>query len=191
MWEPNEKVINEYELSLKELRKAKSKRADIKEKFKELDQLDDWTNEMAVELKLISEMVSNMEYSLYWMKNGLERQSVRGVTNKSYIQRTDYWGDISIASKHQNITDQYFFDETESDIEEDDAKIERYISCLSKREREAFIYIVVEGHTYEKTAEFMGITRGAVQMMLSRGKTKIKKLISAESEAKNTELIES
>ncbi len=143
---------------------------------------------MAVELKLISEMVSNMEYSIYWMKNGVERQKVRGITNDSYIQRTDYWGDISIVSKYQNVIDEYFIDESESDIEEDDAKIERYISCLSPREREAFNHIVLNGFTYTKPAEFMGITRGAVQMMLSRGKTKIKKLISAES--LNTVLVE-
>lgn len=189
LWEPNEKLINEYELNLKESRKEKSKRADLKEKFKEYDQLDQWTNKMEVELKLISGMVSNMEYSIYWMKNGVERTRVRGVSNMSHDQRVEYWGDISEATSYYHISEEYLngFDVELS--EEDDKKIEKYISCLAKREREAFMYIVIEGHTYEKAALYMGISRSAVQTMIIRSKVKIKKLLNTENKDENTELI--
>ena len=191
LWSPDKKIIKEYELSLKELRKEKNKRKTKKEEFKVLGQTDQWTKKMEVELTLVSGMVSNMEYSLYWMKNGVERKSVRGISNKSYEQRTEYWGDISIAVPYHNITEKYFSENEYITDVEDDKKIERYISCLSKREREAFIYIVIEGHTYEKTATYMGISRSAVQAMINRSKVKIKKLLSAEKEVENTELIES
>lgn len=95
----------------------------------------------------------------------------RGVTNESSYQRTELWTEIDILSMKA-----YRMQSTVEGREltlEEDTRMNEILDCLSKREREAYRYIMGEGHTYAETAYFMGITRGAVQMLVNRAKSKI------------------
>lgn len=50
--------------------------------------------------------------------------------------------------------------------------LEHLLSCLSVKEREAFVLINGQGFTYQETADFMGCSRGSVQMYIRRAEKK-------------------
>lgn len=50
--------------------------------------------------------------------------------------------------------------------------LEHLLSCLSLREKEAFVLIYGQGFTYSKAADFMGLSRGNVYNLVTRAKKK-------------------
>lgn len=171
MWQYADELSDEYKKGLREMQLERSKRKLVKEELTRLKQYDEWTNEMEVELRTISGMVSDMEYAISWLDNAREPGLKRGITNKSRYQRTELWAEIDILSMKA-----YRMQSTVEGREltpEENIRINEILDCLSKREREAYQCIMGEGHTYAETAHFMGITRGAVQMLVNRAKTKI------------------
>lgn len=171
MWHYADELSDEYKKGVRELRLERAKRKSVKEELKLLSRFDEWTNEMEVELRTISGMVSDMEYAISWLDNAREPGLKRGITNKSRYQRTELWAEIDILSmkayRMQSAT------EGKELTFEEYTRMNEILECLTKREREAYTYIMGEGHTYATTAHYMGITRSAVQMMVNRSKAKI------------------
>lgn len=50
--------------------------------------------------------------------------------------------------------------------------LDHLLSCLSPREREAFLLVYGQGFTHSQTAEFMGLSRGNVYNLLQRANKK-------------------
>ena len=171
MWQYADELSDEYKKGLRELQLERMKRKSVKEELTRLKRFDEWTNEMEVELRTISGMVSDMEYAISWLDNAREPGLKRGITNKSRYQRTELWAEIDILSM-KAYRMQATVEGRELTLEED-TRMNEILECLSKREREAYKCIMGEGHTYAETAYFMGITRGAVQMLVNRAKAKI------------------
>ncbi|WP_051910497.1 sigma factor-like helix-turn-helix DNA-binding protein [Carnobacterium pleistocenium] len=171
MWHYADELSDEYKKGLRELRLERMKRKSFKDELKLSNRIDEWTNDMEVELRTISGMISDMEYAISWLENAREPGLKRGITNKSRYQRTELWAEIDILSMKA-----YRMQSTVEGREltlEEDTRMNEILDCLSKREREAYRYIMGEGHTYAETAYFMEITRGAVQMLVNRAKSKI------------------
>ncbi|MER2175518.1 MAG: sigma-70 family RNA polymerase sigma factor [Carnobacterium sp.] len=171
MWHYADELSDEYKKGLRELRLERMKRKSVKDELKLSNRIDEWTNDMEVELRTISGMVSDMEYAISWLENAREPGLKRGITNKSRYQRTELWAEIDILSM-KAYRMQSTVEGRELSLEEN-ARMNEILDCLSKREREAYRCIMGEGHTYAETAYFMGITRGAVQMLVNRAKSKI------------------
>ncbi|HOV79380.1 MAG TPA: sigma factor-like helix-turn-helix DNA-binding protein [Bacillota bacterium] len=50
--------------------------------------------------------------------------------------------------------------------------LEHLLSCLSPREREAFVLIHGQGFSYQQTADFMGLSKGSVYNLIKRAEKK-------------------
>lgn len=171
MWQYADELSDEYKKGLRGLRLERTKRKLVKEELHILERANEWTNEMEVELRTIGGMCSDMEYAISWLDNAREPGLKRGITNKSRYQRTELWAEIDILSM-KAYRMQSEAEGKELTVEEN-TRMSEILQCLSKRECEAYRYIMGEGHTYSETAYYMNISRGAVQMLINRAKAKI------------------
>lgn len=164
----NELIISSYKAALKDLRK----------RYKDMDPEHP-------DKKTISGMISNMEYSLFWLKNGHERPPVNPISKLSYEQRTIYVEDISIMEYIPGTTFLVGDELKNSDMDASERYlIHRSLEVLSHGERASFLEIYANGHSYTETAELYNVSRGSIQKNIIRAKEKIETMLEFE----NTEI---
>lgn len=145
-------LIHEYSEGRKELHNMKSKLNDYN--------VDDKAH--------ISSMISDMTYSLDWMKKGRRPGNRRGVDRRDNYRRTAYV-EMDIFPE---------FMEEKSDISHE-LKL-RLIDVLlefSDRQRECYLLHMSKGFSYSQIAEFLHISRGSVQNHIVRAKKKLKEIV--------------
>lgn len=196
MWHYADELANEYKEGLCDLiekravlefeREAKKKELQKKRKQHQAvtpEELEE-VNELNVEISIVSGMVSDMEYAIQWLETAREPGQKRGITNRSRYQRTELWAEIDILSMQAYRT-QAAPGGRDLTLEEH-TRMNEILSCLTAREREAYCYIMGEGHTQEQAGIYMGISRTTAETLLNRAKHKIQKKL--DSRAVQTQL---
>ncbi|HFK1427519.1 MULTISPECIES: sigma-70 family RNA polymerase sigma factor [Bacillus cereus group] len=128
------------------------------------------------EEKIINRMISDIEYSLNWMRNGREPEPKRGIERRASYQRDVKVNPLLIQRYLRSKETEYEWDKEQKEnaittwekIQLDDA-----LSTLSKMEKEIFIMYKVGMFTQEEIAEMRGVTRSTIQQHLRRADKKI------------------
>ncbi|APC46476.1 positive control sigma factor [Aeribacillus phage AP45] len=127
--------------------------------------------------KIISGMISDLVYALEWMKTSRMPGNRRGIERRAAYQREKPF-DPLLMQRYFRSTDEdvYEWDDhlQEHKIDEwDRQRIEDALSVLTKRERE--VYLMSRGHclSYSQIANYLCISKGAVQTMIERAEKKI------------------
>lgn len=153
----NELIINSYKSTLSNLR-ARYKVIDPEHPDK----------------KTISGMISSLEYSLFWLKNGHEKPPNRDISQRSYEQRTEYWADVSEATQyHKNVTVLIGGGDNEELEPSQIETIDNALKLLTDKEQQTFIDIYANSHTYQQVADMHDCSRSTVQSYINRAKKKI------------------
>jgi len=145
-------LIEEYTVGRKELHEMKNN-------------LDDENKEDKTQ---INSMISDMTYSLDWMKKGRRPGNRRGIDRRANYQRTAY--------VEMDIFPEFL--EEKSDISQE-MKL-RLIDVLlefSDRQRECYLLHMSKGFSYSQIAEFLQVSRGTVQNHIVRAKKKLKEIV--------------
>ncbi|MEJ9122846.1 sigma-70 family RNA polymerase sigma factor [Bacillus cereus] len=128
------------------------------------------------EEKIINRMISDIKYSLNWMRNGREPEPKRGIERRASYQRDVKVNPLLIQRYLRSKETEYEWDKEQKEnaittwekIQLDDA-----LSTLSKTEKEIFVMYKVGMFTQEEIAEMRGVTRSTIQQHLRRADKKI------------------
>ncbi|MGM7635648.1 sigma-70 family RNA polymerase sigma factor [Bacillus sp. Hm123] len=126
------------------------------------------TEREEMDKSLINSMIADLEYAIEWIKSGHNPDARRGI---------DKWGvyltDPKVLDKLP-VAETYKVAAKELSTLENDI-IEDALCTLSKRERDVFMLVRVEGLSFEQAAELLDITKGAAQSYVERAEKKIEK----------------
>lgn len=149
-------LIYEYKQSLRALKEMK---AAIEAKPELLEQdLQDKT--------LINSMISEVEFAIQWMVSGRNPDARRGADRTgAYTLDPAVLEALPVVPVYKSIARE--LTSLEKEI------IEDALCTLTKREKDVFMLVKVEGITFEYTAELLGITKSSVQTYLERVERKI------------------
>ncbi|OXS77941.1 sigma factor-like helix-turn-helix DNA-binding protein [Domibacillus enclensis] len=149
-------LIYEYKQSLRELKKMKEA-IEAKPELLEQDIQDK---------SLINSMISEVEFAIQWMVSGRNPGAMRGADRTgAYTLDPAVLDILPVAPVYKSIARE--LSSLEKEI------IEDALCTLTKREKDVFMLVKVEGITFEYTAELLGITKSSVQTYLERAEKKI------------------
>lgn len=127
--------------------------------------LDPDNLEDAEDRKLVNGMISDMDYSLEWMKKGRRPGNRRGIERRSAYQRSSYCEmDIfpSLENEQKEIPTALKY------------KLLDVLLEFSGRERECYLLHMSQGFSFAQIAKIMGLSRSSVQRYIERAKKKLK-----------------
>ncbi|MED1711728.1 sigma-70 family RNA polymerase sigma factor [Bacillus thuringiensis] len=158
-----DRLIDEYTVGKQDLEKFKAK-LDIYDKDK--DDVEKRKN-----FTLINGMISDMDYSLDWMKKGRRPGNRRGVDRQSVYQRTalidmDLFPSLDLTPSKRVLSD------------EEKKKIIDVLLEMSSRERQCYLMHMAQGMSYGQIAEELEISRRTVQQYVERAKKKVKNFVA-------------
>ena len=120
------------------------------------------------EMKVIRSMISDMQYAIDWLVHAVEPGNRREISRRSRYQRTQYWSDMDLLSFN------IIRDDCIDQISDEDKKVlDEFLGLLTDREHDALISVIGKNNTYEETAEYMGISRSSVQVLVNRAMEKL------------------
>lgn len=180
MFKRDEELILEYKTSLKNLREShraiekKKYSVKVKDHGKEIEKtIDDRTAIDIEDQKILSSMIRNCEYTLFWLENGYEKPYDDDDFRKlSKSKREQLWGDIDDAVCFYGVSVTTDDQPTKQRTEQHEMLLE-VLSTLSPRELELFKLKNECLLTEEECAKTMEISLGTVKSMSQRIRTKI------------------
>ncbi|PEJ57415.1 Fis family transcriptional regulator [Bacillus sp. AFS002410] len=126
--------------------------------------------------KRISEMISNLDYSIEWMSTGKKPGNKRGIERRAAYQKERPFDPITM-QKYFKAKDPMY----EWEVEEkhhtlstwDKQCLSEALDCLTDKELET--YMMSRGHClpFEKIAEYLDISVGTVKKRIARAENKI------------------
>lgn len=127
------------------------------------------------DLKNVRSWISNLEYTIKWIRTGRQPGATRGIERRAAYDREipveTYWIQLN---KDSNV--EVFESEiTEEEVEKDEMKqdlIKEIMKVLDKKEKEVFEMCSNKFSQY-KIAEMLGISRDEVKVIIARCKRKI------------------
>lgn len=179
-------LAEEYKDDLKPLKANLRRFKKLRDKYSQLKRKHENRGEWALALSYselylkyktkaekLGPIISSSEYSIHWLQTGSEPQSGRSVSRLSYEQRTRIVPEVEDVLTFINFT-------LKGDLTDDElAKIDDYLSCLTERERDAYISIRGKGNSYEETATFPGVSKSTVQSYVKRATQKIEQALDS------------
>lgn len=129
--------------------------------------------EIRLQMKIIGPIVSSSRYVIQWLRTGNEPKSGHPVSRLSYTQRTVSVSDVDQALTYLNHLKTDYHEMTDDER----AELDIFLNGMSTREREVFISICGKRNTFEVTAEYLNISKSAVQEYLKRAESKILKTL--------------
>ncbi|MCY8902947.1 sigma-70 family RNA polymerase sigma factor [Bacillus spizizenii] len=141
---------------------------------------DEMTSKQAEDFKVISKIISDLEWTIEFLELGREPGLRRP------INRRDKWARLSIQdSKMMEIysTDRAVVPKADGEVtEEERALLESALAVLTNRERE--IYVMHEGEklSYERICALLGVRKSTVQTTVKRARIKIEKYLLSRKE---------
>ncbi|RFA37048.1 Fis family transcriptional regulator [Virgibacillus dokdonensis] len=156
-----DKLITEYETGRKQLRQMKRKL--------NLELLKDKQDE-----KQINSMISDMSFSIEWMKLGRRPGNMRGIDKRSAYQRRalidmDLFPSLDIEPEEKEIS------------EEQKHLLVNILMDLSHRERQCYLLHMAQGYSMREVAEELNISKASVQKFIERAKSKINRKLSCHT----------
>lgn len=158
-----DKLIDEYTVGKSELEKHK-KTLDIYDADKDdVQKRKDFT--------IVNGMISDMDYSLDWMKKGRRPGNRRGADRQSIYQRTalldmDLFPSLDLTPSERVLTD------------EEKHKIIDVLIEMSARERQCYLMHMAQGLSYGQISKELEISRRTVQQYVERAKKKVEKFVA-------------
>jgi RNA polymerase sigma-70 factor (ECF subfamily) len=166
-----DKLIKEYKNTKKELNNLLEKLKLMKDPA-DVDMHD---------MKYISEMISNLEYSIEWMSTGKRPGNKRGIERRAAYQREKSVDPLIMQRYIQSEETDYFWDKGEKqDVISscDRERIEDALSVLTQREKEIFLMSRGQCLSYEKISKHLNVSKSTVQQNIKRANSKIGKRVS-------------
>ncbi|PFF75830.1 RNA polymerase subunit sigma-24 [Bacillus cereus] len=157
-----EELVKQYKKSLKKIKKSKETAEEE-------------------ELKIYSEMISDIEFALEWMQTARRPGNRRGIERRAAYQREKVCDPLLMQRYFRSMDDNgYEWDNYKKEhviSEWEKIQVEDALSVLTKREKE--IYLMAKGYSlsYSKIANYLLISRSSVQKMMERAELKIAKQI--------------
>lgn len=149
-------LILEYKKSLRLARQMK----------RELDNKKNLSIQDVKDKKVISGIISDLEYALEWLKSGRNPDARRGIDKHGvYLTDTAVLDVLPVHNVYKELAKELSYFDKEL--------IEDTLCTLTIRERDIFIMIKVEGIIFEYTAELLGLKKSTVQTHLERAEKKI------------------
>ncbi|MEB3103066.1 sigma-70 family RNA polymerase sigma factor [Ferviditalea candida] len=109
-----------------------------------------------IESQTVSGMISDLQFSLTWMRKGRRPGSLRGIDRQKIYQRTAI-GEMLRPEEKLKLLD--------------------LLLSMSDRERQCFLLHMAQGLTHEEIADRLKVSKGTVQTFLKRAKRKVQKEI--------------
>lgn len=169
-----ESLLTQYEYTLKyteELIHTKEYQQQLAEKKKEVEMANCLESDVAI----IRSTVTDLCYSIEWLKNGHEPGVRRGIERQAGYKRETpvepYWIQLNGDAVPTEI------EKTDEELEREAMKtqlMKQIVKVLNKQEREIFEMSANAISQYE-IAKMLGITRDDVKVVIARCKRKIRK----------------
>lgn len=157
-----EGLINSYTQSLLETRNAKD-------------------NASEAEKKIFSDMISDLEFTIEWLRTGKRPGNRRGIERRAAYQR-ERAVDPLLMQRYLRSTGVQLYEwdkhEKENVISEwEKIQLEDALTLLTDREKE--VYLMSRGYcfSYDKIANYLVISRSTVQTMIERAEKKVAKRV--------------
>jgi positive control factor len=170
-------LILEYKRSLREIRVGKAKKVTFEEELeRELSNpyCEDRQLKAALiiksqdERRIMTEMESDLQYTIEWLENGRRPDSKKGADRKNvYVTDPAVLEALPVNSPYKALAQKLSLIQEEI--------IEDALCTLTSRERDVFLMIKVEGLTFEYTAELLGVKKSTIQTHMERAERKINK----------------
>ncbi|WP_217597158.1 sigma-70 family RNA polymerase sigma factor [Cohnella sp. GbtcB17] len=124
------------------------------------------TDKQREELTIINGMISDLQYSVEWMRSGRRPGGRRGVDAKDAYKRSvllnmDLFPSLDLDYKEPELTD------------EQKKAIVRVLLRMTERERECFLLHMAHGMSFAQIGKELSLSRGTVQHHIMRAKAKI------------------
>lgn len=151
-----DQLIQEYTIGKEELEKYRE-RLDVKEDSKDYE--------------IIGSMISDMQFSLEWMKRGSKPGPSRGVERRSIYQRTVILDTELFPSLQLNPSEKELDDHEKR-------KLIDLLWMLSNRERQCYLLHAAYQLSYREIAEELNVSKRTVQVHMDRAKKKVEQFVS-------------
>jgi RNA polymerase sigma factor (sigma-70 family) len=148
-------LIYEYKQSLRSLREMKAT-IEAKAEATEKDLMD---------RSLINSMISETEFAIQWMVSGRNPDARRGADRTGAYTLDPKL--IEAVVPNRTVMEERKITANEQWLLDD------VLGGLTVREKDVFTLVKAEQHTFEYTAELLGITKSSVQTYLERAERKI------------------
>ncbi|NHN33527.1 sigma factor-like helix-turn-helix DNA-binding protein [Paenibacillus agricola] len=130
------------------------------------DRLDPEDKLQKEESLIVDSMISDMNYSIEWLRRGRRPGSMRGVDRKDAYPRAalmdmDLFPSLDIEPQEVQLTD------------ERKKQMVEVLLLLSKRERQCYLLHMVQGMSLAEIGAELDMAKGAVQTYILRAKTKV------------------
>jgi positive control factor len=140
-----------------------------------------YTNASEEDKKIISGMISDIEYAIEWMEKCRMPGNRRGIERRAAYQREKPFDPLMMQKYFRSSEQVYEWDDHEQEDKLSDwdmQRIEDALSVLTEKEKE--VYLMSRGHclSYSQIANYLCISRGAVQKMIERAEKKIAERIT-------------
>lgn len=163
-------IVNDSTITKEELESYR----DWLEQESKADSGGEWTqeNKEKNEYKIVSGMISDLNYSIDWLKRGRRPGNRRGIERQSIYQRTALLDTTLFPALDLN-------GEKEKPVDEKDKRaMIDILWTLSNRERQCYVLHMSYGMSYNEIAEELSVARGSVQKFVERAKKKVFETIS-------------
>lgn len=176
-------LLISYKKSLKSTRKQKDK---LDSQIKELEAFlsernvsfydRERTKELLIPLendkKILSGIISDLEYAIEWMTTARQPGTKRGVDNR----RAYYQNEFPLDPSYFEFIEGQKWKETKI-TKLNKLRIDFVLSFLSEREKEVYILYNRQMYSYSNIADLLKIKKGTVQKIYERADKKIKNIL--------------
>jgi RNA polymerase sigma-70 factor (ECF subfamily) len=114
----------------------------------------------AAEVQTLTEMLSDMQYAMDWMRRGRRPDNQRGAERRDVYRQRELFSVLSTGANAKLSESERLY------------AIESLL-CLSERERACWLLHMVHGLTYIEISERLGISKRTVQQYVERAKHKL------------------
>lgn len=168
-------MIKESKVPGKSFRLSKKRKAEIKERWQQLEGED-------APYSLIQ---GNLEYALSWLKNGNAPGVIRGIERRSVYQNTKPVDPLKMQRYFRSKQPEFAWEtEPKENVITPSEKIilEKAMATLTERELEVLLLYKGKGHSQYQIADMLKVTRGSIKTTLKRANAKVAKILQEEKD---------
>ncbi|MCT2347136.1 sigma-70 family RNA polymerase sigma factor [Niallia taxi] len=168
-------MIKESKLPGKSFRLSKKRKAEIKERWQQLEGED-------APYSLIQ---GNLEYALSWLKNGHAPGVIRGIERRSVYQNTQPVDPLKMQRYFRSKQPEFAWETEpkENVITPSERMIlDKAMKALTKNELEVLLMYKGKGLSQYEIAKLLGISRSSVRSRLIKANEKVAKILQEEKD---------